>query len=167
MNICHSKLQLSRTRRLWRLSDWLIDNPASYSEHLNLDSLLRSHVSFLHFFLRVLNRSRPVGLAGVEHLLRNRAVQPTVKKNAKRTIHCFVILQINATRCTILLRIFISLLYMFRTSMCISSGEFTLSMRHRYLSICTGGVWSAGWSFTPTSRPDATHTEWQIPVSHT
>jgi len=29
-----------------------------------------------------------------------------------------------------------------------------------------GGVWSVGWSFTPTNRPDATHREWQIPVSH-
>jgi hypothetical protein len=55
---------------------------------------------------------------------------------------------------------------MFRTSMCPSSGEITLSMRHWYLSLCMGGVWSAGWSFTPTSRPDDTHTEWQIPVLH-
>jgi len=43
------------------------------------------------------------------------------------TIHPCTILQINPTRCTILLSIF---------------------------------------SFTPTSRPDAAHTEWQIPVSH-
>jgi len=28
------------------------------------------------------------------------------------------------------------------------------------------GVWAAGWNFNPTSRPDTTHTEWQIPVSH-
>ena len=39
-------------------------------------------------------------------------------------------------------------------------------MRRWYLSLCMGGVWSAGWSKTPTSRPDATHIEWQIPVSH-
>ena len=39
-------------------------------------------------------------------------------------------------------------------------------MRHWYLSLCMGGVWSAGWSEITTSRPDATHTEWQIPVSH-
>ena len=39
-------------------------------------------------------------------------------------------------------------------------------MRHWYLSLCMGGVWSAGWSYTPTSRPEANHTEWQIPVSH-
>ena len=32
-------------------------------------------------------------------------------------------------------------------------------MRHWYLSLFMGRVWS--------SRPDATHTEWQIPVSHT
>ena len=29
-----------------------------------------------------------------------------------------------------------------------------------------GGVRSAGWSFTPTSRPGATHAECQITVSH-
>jgi len=42
----------------------------------------------------------------------------------------FVVLQINPTRCTILLSIFISLLYMFRATMCPSSGEITVSMRH-------------------------------------
>ena len=61
-------------------------------------------------------------------------------------------LQINPTRCTILLSIFISLLYMFRTTMCPSSGEITVSMRHWYLSLCMGGFWSAGWSFTPTKQ---------------
>ena len=75
-------------------------------------------------------------------------------------------LQINPTICTILLSKFISLLYMFRANMYPSSGEISVSLRHRYLSLCMGGVWSAGWSFTPTSRPDTTHTEWQIPVSH-
>jgi hypothetical protein len=82
------------------------------------------------------------------------------------TVHTCTILQINPTRCTILFSIFISLLYMFRATMCPSSGEITVSMRHWYLSLCIGGFWSAGWGFTPTSRPDATHTEWQIPVSH-
>jgi len=70
MNIFHSKLPLSRTRWLSRLSDWVIDTPASYSEYLNFDSLLRSRVSFLQFFLCGHNRPRPVGLAGLEHLLR-------------------------------------------------------------------------------------------------
>ena len=55
------------------------------------------------------------------------------------------ILQINPTRCTILSSIFISFLYMFRATMCPSSGEITVSMRHWYLSLCMGGVWSAGW----------------------
>jgi len=32
---------------------------------------------------------------------------------------------------------------MFRASMCPSSGEITVSMRHRYLSLCMGGVWSS------------------------
>jgi len=59
-----------------------------------------------------------------------------------------------------------SLLYMFRTTVCPSSGEITVSMRHWYLSLGMGGFWTAGWSETPTSRPDSTHTGWQIPVSH-
>ena len=68
------------------------------------------------------------------------------------TVHPCTFLQINPTRCTILLSIFISLLYMFRTTMCPSSGEITVSMRHWYLSLCMGGFWSAGWSFTPTKQ---------------
>ena len=82
------------------------------------------------------------------------------------TVHPCTILQINPTRCKILLSIFISLLYMFWATVCPSSGEITVSMWHWYLSLCMGGMWSSGWSFTPTSRPHATHTEWQIPVSH-
>jgi len=81
-------------------------------------------------------------------------------------LHPCTILQIKPNRCTILFSIFISLLYMFRATMCPSSGEITVSMWRWYLSLCMGGVWSAGWSFTTTSRPEATHTEWQIPVSH-
>jgi hypothetical protein len=93
-------------------------------------------------------------------------------------------LQINGTKCTILFNIFIylfiSILYMFRANIDPSSREVTVSMRHWYLSLCTDGVWCAGWSFTPTSktrrhpdrvtptsRTDATRTEWQIPVPHT
>jgi len=70
------------------------------------------------------------------------------------TMHPCTILQINPTRCTVLLGVFISLLCMFWTTMCPSSGEITVSMHHWYLSLCMGGVWSASWSFTPTSRPD-------------
>jgi hypothetical protein len=62
-------------------------------------------------------------------------------------VHPCTILQINPTRCTILLSIFISLLYMFRTTICPSSGEIAVSMRHWYLSLCMRGVWSAGWSY--------------------
>jgi len=47
-----------------------------------------------------------------------------------------------------------------------ASGIVTLSkwlsgaqVEREYLSLCMGGVWSGGWSLTPTSRPDATHTE--------
>jgi len=86
--------------------------------------------------------------------------------NVLLTVYPCTILQINPTRCTVLLSIFISLLCMFRATTCPSSGEITVSIRHWYLSLCMGGVWSAGWSETPTSRPDATHTEWQVPVSH-
>jgi hypothetical protein len=32
-------------------------------------------------------------------------------------------------------------------------------VRHWYLSLCMGDVWFAGWSETPASRQDATHTE--------
>ena len=50
-------------------------------------------------------------------------------------------LKIKPTRCTyFLINIFLfSLLYMFRTSICPSSGELTVSMRHWYLSLCMGG----------------------------
>ena len=43
-------------------------------------------------------------------------------------------LQINPTTCTILLSIFISLLYMIQATMCPSSGEITVSMRYWCLS---------------------------------
>jgi hypothetical protein len=78
--------------------------------------------------------------------------------NVLLTVHTCTILQTNPKRCTILLSIFISLLYMFPATTCPSSGEITVSMRHWYLSLCMSGVWSAGWSFIPTSRPDPTHT---------
>jgi hypothetical protein len=81
---------------------------------------------------------------------------------------------------------------MFRATMCPSSEEITVSMcgvwpagssslhvsgkhvpiiRRNYciyatLVFVTLHGWSAGWSETPTSKPDATHTEWQMPVSH-
>jgi hypothetical protein len=55
---------------------------------------------------------------------------------------------------------------MFRATMRPSTAEITVSMWHWYFSFCMDGIWSAGWSFTLTSRPDATHTEWQIPMSH-
>ena len=70
-------------------------------------------------------------------------------------------------RCIILFNIFISLLYMFRASMCPSSGENYCIYATLVFSISVGGVWSAGWiKSNPTNRPDATHTEWQMPVSH-
>jgi len=45
--------------------------------------------------------------------------------------------------------------------------KIAVSMRHCYLSLCMNGVWSAVCIFlNSTGRPDATHTELQIPVSH-
>jgi hypothetical protein len=73
------------------------------------------------------------------------------------TVHPCTIPKINPTRCTILLSIFISLLYMFRANMCPSSGEITVSMWHWYLSLCVGGVWSAGWSFTHSNQQTRSH----------
>ena len=46
-----------------------------------------------------------------------------------------LLLQINPTRCTILLIIFISRLFTFRANMCPSSGKITISKRHWYLSL--------------------------------
>ena len=82
-------------------------------------------------------------------LTTDRAVYLFVMFCVLLTVHPCTILQINPTRCTILFSIFISLLYMFRATMCPSSGEFTVSMQHWYLSLCMGGVWSPGWSETP------------------
>ena len=39
--------------------------------------------------------------------------------------------------------------------------KITVSMRHWHLLLCIGGVWSAGWTVNPTSRPDYTGTHGQ------
>ena len=70
--------------------------------------------------------------------------------------------QMKPTRCTLLLSIFPSPLYMFRATMCPSSGELTVFVRHWYFSLCMGvclvcllgwdcslvAVWSASWDGT-------------------
>jgi len=56
-------------------------------------------------------------------------------------------------------------LFLFRASMYPSSGENYCIYATLLLSLCMGGDWSTVWSETPTSRPDATHAEWQEPVS--
>ena len=48
------------------------------------------------------------------------------------------------------------LLLMFRATVCPSSGELAVSMRHWYFALCMGG-----WSVDQTT----THTERKIPVS--
>jgi len=48
----------------------------------------------------------------------------------------------------------ISILYMFRATMCPSSGEFTVSMRYLvYVTVWTT-VWYTGWDEIPTCIPD-------------
>ena len=76
-------------------------------------------------------------------------------------LHPCIISQISPTRCTILLNIFISLLYMFRASMCPLSGENYCIYATLVTGICHS-VWVASGllvGFSPTNRPDATHTE--------
>jgi hypothetical protein len=48
------------------------------------------------------------------------------------------ILQIKPNRCKIFLSMFISFLYMFRVTICPSSGEITESMRHLVFVILRG-----------------------------
>jgi hypothetical protein len=72
----------------------------------------------------------------------------------------FTILQINPTRCTILLSIFIYLLYMFRATTCPSSGEITVSMRHWYFWMASAllvGVKLQPADQTPSIQSDKSH----------
>ena len=96
------------------------------------------------------------------------------------TVHPWIILQISPNRCTILLNIFISLFYMFRAFMCPSSGKnYCIYATLIFVTLCGWRLvcwldWNQSnqqtrrhpYSFNPTSRPDAIHTEWQIPMSH-
>jgi hypothetical protein len=49
---------------------------------------------------------------------------------------------------------FVSILYMFRATMCPSSGEITVSMRHLVFITVWMTVWYAGWDFIPSCIPD-------------
>jgi len=82
------------------------------------------------------------------------------------TVHLRTIWQINPTRCTILFNICIYFpsLHISGIHVPIIRRKIAVSMRHWYLSLCMCDV--AGRSFTRTSRPEANHTEWQIPVSY-
>jgi len=52
-------------------------------------------------------------------------------------IHCYIILEMKPTWCTIFLSMFISFLYMFRATMCPSSEEITVSMQHLvFVTLC-------------------------------
>ena len=55
-------------------------------------------------------------------------------------------------------------LYMFRATMCPSSGELTVSMRNSYFSLCTGGCLVC-WLGQTRPGQTATHTEWSLHVS--
>jgi len=53
------------------------------------------------------------------------------------TVHPCIILWIKQTWSTVFLSMFISFLYMFRATMCPSSGEITVSMRHVvFVTVC-------------------------------
>jgi len=68
-------------------------------------------------------------------------------------LHPCIISQLNPTRCTILFNIFI-----YFSSLHVS-GIYVPIIRRKLLYPCVTGE-------TPTSRPDATHTVWQVPVTH-
>jgi len=55
---------------------------------------------------------------------------------------------------------------MFRTTICPSSGEIAVSMRHWYLSLCMGGVWSAGCSslHPAEQKPPIKSDKYQCPI---
>ena len=72
----------------------------------------------------------------------------------------------NSLHNSVLIYLFITLLYTFRASMCPSSGE-NCCIYVTLVFVTLYGWRQVYWlDFTPTSRPDATHTQWQIPVSH-
>ena len=80
--------------------------------------------------------------------------------------HPCINMLISPTRCAILLNIFISLLYMFRASMCPSSGE-NHCICATLLCVTLGGVWSGDWidpiqpaDQTPSIQNDNCH--WRI-----
>ena len=81
--------------------------------------------------------------------------------------YSITISQISPTSCTILFNIFTSLLYMFRASMYPSSGQnYCIYATLVFVTLCGWLLvcWLE-WNFSLTSRPDATHSEWQTPVS--
>ena len=67
------------------------------------------------------------------------------------TMYPCIISQINPTRCAILFNIFIyfSCVHVSGVHAPIIRIKITVSMRHWHLSLCMGGVWSAGWIDAP------------------
>jgi hypothetical protein len=60
---------------------------------------------------------------------------------------------------------FISFLYIFRATMCPSSGEITVSMRHLVLVTLWMTFWYAGWNSTLHTRQSSTYSN-KYEVSH-
>jgi hypothetical protein len=83
------------------------------------------------------------------------------------TVHPYTISQINPTRDTILFNIFI-----YFSSLHVSGVHAPIIERNCCIYATLAVVTLCGWllvcwlDWNPTSRPNATHTEWQVPVSH-
>ena len=81
------------------------------------------------------------------------------------TVHPRTISQISPTKCTTrFVCSFISLLYMFRASKCPSSSVENCCIYATLIFVTLYGWRLVCW--LDWSRPDATHTQWQISVSH-
>jgi hypothetical protein len=74
------------------------------------------------------------------------------------TVHPCMILKIKSTWCAIFLSMFISFLYMFRATVCQSSGEITV---HMVLVILYGQL--SGMQGVNPAYQEVIHTELQIP----
>jgi len=93
----------------------------------------------------------------------------TIKFYVLLTVHpCIIVFKWSQLAAHYFLVYLFQLLSMFRASMCPSSGELTVSMRHWYFSLCVGGclVCWLGWVSSQPADQTATYTEWNIPVSH-
>jgi len=85
----------------------------------------------------------------------------TIKFYVLLTVHpCIIFFKRSQLAAHYFLVYLFQLLYMFRATMCPSSGELTVSMPQWYFSLCVG------WFSSQPAVQTATYTEWNIPVSH-